>query len=148
MERLPYIDEHSREVFATPAATWTALISVVRSDLGGRPPAAFIRAWRLEPASRRGEWTAPEVGDALPGFEVREVEAPARLVLYGRHRFSRYGLIFELDELDGGARCRVRAQTRATFPGLLGSGYRSMVIGTRMHRVVVRRLLGHVAERA
>lgn len=147
MERLPYIDEHSREFPATTSETWAALVAVLRSDLGGPPPAAFIRAWELEPASRRGDWSAPEVGDTLPGFEVREVEMPASLALFGRHRFSSYALIFVLDELDGGAACRVRAETRAVFPGILGTGYRAAVIGTRMHRLVVRRLLARIAGR-
>lgn len=148
MERLPYIDEHTSDVPATAAATWAALLSVLRTDLGSNPPPAFARAMHLEPARGSGDWARPALGDALPGFEVVEVRDREALALSGRHRFSRYSLVFRLEEIGGGHGSRVRAQTRAEFPGALGRGYRTLVIGTRMHRLVVRRLLAKVAERA
>jgi hypothetical protein len=47
----------------------------------------------------------------------------------------------------GSGGTRVSAETRATFPGLLGRGYKAAVIGTRMHRLLVRRMLRRVEER-
>jgi len=145
--RLPFVDEHATEIPASRSAVWEAVRSVVRRDLGGAPPKLFLDVWQLQPRTRRGDWTGSvEVGDTLPGFAVREATPGERLELRGQHRFSRYALILELDEIAGGT--RVRAQTWAEFPGILGRGYRAMVIGTRMHRLVTRTLLRRVAERA
>ena len=65
----------------------------------------------------------------------------------GRHRFARYELTFRVDPLDDGT-CRVRARTSASFPGLRGRAYRALVIGTRGHVLVVRRMLGATRHRA
>lgn len=146
MERLPYIDEHSAYLPALPSRTWQALQSVLRSELGGAPPRMFVDGMHLEPRAVSGDWSGPlGIGHALPGFEVDEVRRHERLTLVGRHRFSRYALVFELDPEDGGT--HLRAQTWAAFPGVLGRGYRMIVIGSRMHRLVVRRLLRRIAER-
>ena len=72
---------------------------------------------------------------------------PAELALAGSHRFSDYALIFRLDPLAGGG-TRVRAETRAEFPDLKGAVYRTLVIGTRMHVLVTRRILTAVKRRA
>jgi hypothetical protein len=48
----------------------------------------------------------------------------------------------------GPDRTRIRAQTRAAFPGALGRVYRALVIGTGLHRVLVRRLLHRIEGRA
>jgi hypothetical protein len=87
------------------------------------------------------------VGDTLPGFAVTEVEPPHLLTLRGGHRFSDYELRFELERLTSGG-TRLRAKTSAAFPGLKGRVYQALVIGTRAHRVAVRRLLAQVARRA
>jgi hypothetical protein len=79
--------------------------------------------------------TAPSTG-----FRVTESKAPAKLVLEGRHPFSRYALVFLIDPLDGGG-SRARAQTWARFPGAKGRIYRALVIGSGMHAVLVRRML-------
>jgi hypothetical protein len=148
MEQLPYIDEHSTRIEATREDTWRALTSVVRTDLGAHAPASMLSLLGVLPAAWAGEWRGtPRVGDTLPGFAVDELEYPGRLALCGRHRFSRYALVFELDEA-GANGCVLRAQTWAEFPGLRGRGYRALVIGTRAHRVVVRRLLRRVKSRA
>ena len=68
-------------------------------------------------------------------------------MLEGEHRFSRYALIFRLEALPG-ERSRVRAESRAAFPGLHGRAYRALVIGTRGHVVAVNRLLRAVRARA
>jgi hypothetical protein len=87
------------------------------------------------------------LGYTLPGFAVAEINAPKRLELRGGHRFSNYALVFELDATNL-AGCTLRAQTWAEFPGLTGRAYRALVIGSRGHRVVVRRMLRRVARRA
>jgi hypothetical protein len=150
MERLPYIDEHRTSIRASPDAAWDALLSVVRRQVGIVPP-RLARVWGLTPQVRRGEWTgSPSQGDALPGFEVSEVDRGRRLALRGRHRFSRYALVFDVEPTAVDA-CVVRARSWAAFPGAAGAAYRALVIGTGGHRVAVRRLLRSIertAERA
>lgn len=147
MERLPYIDEHATCVGATRERTWAALVTVGAGMTGGAP-GPIARLARLEPACGSGEWSGePAVGATMPGFAIEEVSAPSRLALGGRHRFSRYTLVFELEEA-GPGRTRVRAQTSAAFPGALGRAYRALVIGTGAHRVVVRRLLRRIEGHA
>jgi hypothetical protein len=147
MEQLPYIDEHSIVIDATREQVWGVLAPALRSDLGGTAPAPLTRLLGLTPAESRGNWRGTlHPGDALPGFAVAETHAPERLALRGRHRFSSYVLVFELDAT--GAGCTLRAQTWAEFPGLAGCAYRALVIGSGGHRLVVRRLLRNVARRA
>jgi hypothetical protein len=81
------------------------------------------------------------------GFSVARAEPPARLLLAGRHRFSRYSLEFIVDEVDDG-RSLLRAVTRAEFPGPAGRAYRGLVIGTRLHVVAVRSMLAGMRARA
>ena len=88
-----------------------------------------------------------EAGSTVVGFRVESAVAPSRLALAGQHRFSRYGLTFQLDPL-GADRTRLWAITDAEFPGAVGSVYRGLVIGTRMHVVAVRSILAAVRKRA
>jgi hypothetical protein len=147
MERLPYIDEHGRCVGATRERTWAALIAV-GAELRGGATGPLARLTRLQPARVSGDWGgALRAGATLPGFVVEEACPPSRLALAGRHRFSRYALVFELEET--GPDCtRIRAQTRAAFPGAHGRVYRALVIRTGVHRMVVRRLLSLIEGRA
>jgi hypothetical protein len=95
-------------------------------------------------------WAAVlRTGERLPsrGFRVASKVPREELGLSGHHPFSRYALIFRLDEL-GAGRTRVRAETRAVFPGPHGRAYRALVIGTRMHVLATRRLLGSIKRRA
>ena len=78
---------------------------------------------------------------------MEEARPPSRLALAGRHRFSRYALVFELEATGPGRTC-IRARTWAAFPGILGRVYRALVIGTGGHRIVVGRLLRRVERRA
>ncbi|HTA13973.1 MAG TPA: hypothetical protein VK781_03860 [Solirubrobacteraceae bacterium] len=147
MEQLPYIDEHSIQIDTTAERVWGALISVLRTDLGRPARAPLTRALGVTPGEMRGAWGPTVVlGDTLPGFAVADVDAPRRLALRGHHRFSRYALTFELTGTESG--CGLRARTSAEFPGLTGGAYRALVIGTRAHRLIVRRLLFNVARRA
>ncbi|WP_280443608.1 hypothetical protein [Nocardia brasiliensis] len=118
MERLSYIDEHARSIAANRDRVWQALLKVVCKD-----PA--------DPA------TVPA------GFVLDGANAPSKLALSGQHWFSRYALIFELDEPDAN-RTRIRARSLANFPGLHGKIYRALVIGSGGHRLVMRRLLRRI----
>jgi hypothetical protein len=147
MERLPYIDEHVSTVDAGRERTWAALVAVGRAHLGGGGAGPAVHLLRVDPPRASGDWSAPQAGATLPGFAVEEALPPSRLALAGRHRFSRYALVFDLEEAAPG-RTRIRARTWAAFPGVLGRAYRALVIGTGGHRLVVRRLLRRVAARA
>jgi hypothetical protein len=147
MEHLPYIDEHRTRIAASPENVWAALLSLLRAQ-SAVVPTPLVRLWGLTPSTRAGEWSGTvRPGDTIPGFEVAEVDVARRLTLRGRHRFSRYALVFELERQAVDA-CTLRAETWATFPGLAGAGYRALVIGSGGHRFAVRRLLHSVAGRA
>ncbi|MEV6325468.1 hypothetical protein AB0M45_30480 [Nocardia sp. NPDC051787] len=122
MERLSYIDEHARSVDANRDRAWKAVLKVVCKD-------------PHDPSSVGG------------GFALESAEEPRRLALRGEHWFSKYQLIFELDE-EGPSRTRVRARSFAEFPGLSGKVYRALVIGTGGHRMAVRRMLRRIAAAA
>lgn len=145
-EALPYVDEHARAVAATPGRAWAALVDVLPRAFGGSRAERFARLVGCDAAAADGAF--PREGAALVGFRVARAEAPRELALAGRHRFSQYALTFRLDPVDGGLATRLRAETRAAFPGAAGAAYRAAVIGTGGHAVVVRRLLRGVARRA
>src|SRR5262245_55324883 len=83
----------------------------------------------------------------LSYFAVGASDEPRELILIGAHRFALYALIFYLPAL-GGDRTRLRAETRAEFPGAKGSVYRALVIGTRIHVLATRGILARVKARA
>jgi hypothetical protein len=74
---------------------------------------------------------------------VTRAVRPEILRLEGRHRFSRYALTFRLRE--AGNATTVTAESRAEFPGMAGTAYRALVVGTGGHVVAVRRLLARIA---
>lgn len=139
MERLPYIDEHVTHINAPRERVWTALTDTLGREIGGGTRMA--RALGCDPVRGTPAFDGL-LGQALPGFRVVEADPGRRLTLQGRHRFSRYSLTFLLEE------DRLRAQTHAAFPGLLGRLYRTTIIGTGGHRLVTQRLLRRVARRA
>jgi hypothetical protein len=131
MTALPFVDEHAVVVAVPRERAWAAVRDVAgRLSTGG---SGLVR---------RVLGTDPPAG-----FGVAEATAPARLELAGRHRFSEYRLAFELDEAGEGA-TRVRARTYAAFPGPPGRVYRALVIGTRLHVVATRGILGAIRRRA
>jgi hypothetical protein len=143
---LPYVDELTVEVAADRDATWAALLRVVERSFAsarGRGPARLLACEDTEPSGPR----PLARGSALPGFHVETIEPGSTLALAGRHRFSTYLLTFQLEDAAPG-HSRVTAETRAAFPGLKGGIYRALVIGTRMHVVVTRRLLTATKRRA
>lgn len=142
---LPWIDEHATEIAAPATVVWPALLRTVeRMTAGGAAPryARAVGCADTEPGGPR----PLEVGSTFPGFHVAELVPERSLVLAGSHHFSDYALSFHLEPL-GGVRTRLVAETRADFPGVKGRAYRALVIGTRMHVLVVRRLLGRVRRR-
>lgn len=89
-------------------------------------------------------WEALEHTAPSTGFRVTESTPPAKLVLEGRHPFSRYALVFLIEPREGGG-SRAVAQTWAAFPGVAGRAYRALVIGSGIHSVLVRRMLRRLA---
>ena len=144
-DELPFVDEHGVEVAAPPQAVWDSLCRVAEglfsSPLAGR----FARLVGCESTAATGPRPLAE-GSGIPGFVVARAEPGRELALVGRHDYSDYALTFRLAESDGGT--RLRAETRARFPGASGRLYRAAVIGTRMHVLVTMRLLGAVKRRA
>ena len=143
---LPYVDELPIDIGADRQTTWAALLRVVEGTFAsarGRGPARVLGCEDTVPSGPR----PLAQGSAFPGFHVESAEALSELALAGRHRFSTYLLSFRLEEASSG-RTRLVAETRAAFPGLKGSVYRALVIGTRMHVLVTRRLLTATKRRA
>jgi hypothetical protein len=125
VDELPYIDEHVVRVDAPRELVWAALQRYTTSLLrnGERNPLLVL----LGPEPRAG-------------FAIAESDEPRRIILVGRHRFSRYRLVFELTDAPGDGTL-VRARSYAAFPGLHGRAYRALVIGTRLHVVATNHML-------
>jgi 8-oxo-dGTP diphosphatase len=138
---LPAVDEHAIDVPTDPDTVWTALERVVERA-GGRRFAEVLGCEDTVPSGPRPleEWST------VPGFHVVAAERAVRLALAGRHRYADYELVFRLEAVPGGT--RLRAETRAEFPGALGSAYRTMLMRTQLHALATRRLLARVARAA
>lgn len=145
-QRLPYIDEHSLIVDVDRQAAWEALLRAVEGFVSSGAAPGFARALGCVDTEASGPRPLAQ-GSTLPGFHVAAATAPTEFALAGRHRFSDYALILRLDQLDG-ERTRVRAETRAEFPGAKGAVYKGLVIGTRVHVLATRRVLTSVKRRA
>jgi len=145
-ELLPFVDEHATVVAAPPVRVWEALLRSAEGTTKGPASGRFAALVGCADTGVSGPRPLT-TGSAFPGFHVGIAAAESELELLGSHRFSRYALIFHLDEL-GDGRVRVRAETRAEFPGLKGRIYRALVIGTRMHVLVTNRILTAVRRRA
>lgn len=131
LEDLPYIDEHSIEVAAQPDAVFEAVIATFARFLSGRLGPVLSRLWGCQPPK---------------AFEVIEQQRPTLLIMAGKHRFSRYGIVFRIAPTATGS--TLSAESRAEFPGLAGGVYRAAVIGTRGHVVATRGLLRTIAGAA
>jgi len=142
---LPWVDEHAAELDGTPAVVWPALLRTVERMTAGRAAPRYARLVGCADTEAGGPRPL-ELGSTVPGFHVAELIRERLLVLRGSHHFADYALAFRLEPL-GGVRTRIVAETRAEFPGAKGRAYRALVIGTRMHVLAVRRLLGGVAHR-
>jgi hypothetical protein len=142
LEELSRIDEHAVTVAAPPSAAWDAAVQILRGSFSSTRAQQAARLLGCDPASASADW--PAVASAVPGLRVVAAERPNLLVVEGRHRFSRYGIVVRIEPASGGA--RVTAESRAAFPGLHGSAYRLAVVGTGGHALAVHRLLRHVVR--
>ncbi|HWE34907.1 MAG TPA: hypothetical protein VG410_15550 [Solirubrobacteraceae bacterium] len=129
---LPYIDTHTVTV---AAASEEAFDAVART---------IPRAGSSGPLSLYARLIGCEHGKP---FSVAASRRPTELVLAGRHRFSRYELVFQFAPR-GAATTVVSATTHAAFPGLGGRLYRAAVIGSGGHRIAMRAMLADLRRRA
>ncbi len=144
-DSLPFVDEHGVEVAAPPEAVWEALCRVAEGSFSFPAAVRFARLVGCDATEPSGPRPLAE-GSEITGFVVVRAEPGVELALAGRHRYSEYALIFRLAPDGGGT--RLRAETRAVFPGAGGRMYRAAVIGTRGHVVLTMRLLTGVKRRA
>ncbi|MFJ8108490.1 hypothetical protein [Streptomyces sp. NPDC096132] len=139
---LPYVDEHATVVAAEADAVWRGIGDAL--DHSFTPGyARLVGCPDRTPSGPR----PPARGSTMPGFRVAAADQGRELTLVGRHYFSTYALVFRLDAA-GPGRTRLRAETRARFPGPLGALYRLLVIGTGAHAVLTGRLLAGIRRRA
>ena len=143
MTSLPFIDQHSVDLAAPPDAAWRAIGHIIGRQ-SWSPVRAIATVLGTDPRGTQGDSLV--VGSTIPGFRISAAVPGERVVFAGRHRFSEYELIFELDAHDDGT--QVRALTYARFPGPHGRAYRAMVIGSGFHRIAVRRMLRGIARAA
>jgi hypothetical protein len=144
--QLPYLDEHATAVAAGVDDVWAVLIESLDTAFSRAAVARYSRAVGCAECTASGPRPLAK-GSTMPGFRVAAVAPGSELVLEGRHRFSSYALIFRLEQL-GSSRSRLRAETRAAFPGLAGGVYRLLVVGTGGHVIAVRRLLSVMKRRS
>ena len=143
---LPFVDEHAVTVGAPAAAVWAELVETLDRSFSGPATGWYVRA--VGGHDRTASGPRPlTTGSTFPGFHVVTAVPGRELALEGRHRFSTYALTFRLDPA-GPDRTRLRAESCATFPGVLGGTYRALVLGTRGHVVLMRRMLGSIRDRA
>ena len=145
LEQLPYLDEQAVVVAAPPEAVWTAVLRTLAAGFGAPPARQAARLLGCDPPSTSG-WDRPGVGSTVPGFRVVTAQPPELLVVAGCHRFSRYGIVVRIEPATGGT--RVRAESRAAFPGPHGALYRLGVVSSGGHVLAVRRLLRQVRRTA
>lgn len=128
---LPFVDEHTLRIEAPRERVWPVLERYAEKALTTPDRGLLATLLGTEPRS---------------GFAVASSVPGERLELAGRHRFSRYELVFELTDAGDGTATRLHGLTYAVFPGLHGRLYRALVIGTRLHVVATRRMMGAVAR--
>jgi hypothetical protein len=154
---LPFIDEHSSDVNASPQRVWDTLVGTVLPRFGGgwgclgTTHFGRVGARLLAAPYPDLPVTCSGVPQTIVGFRVERAERPSLIILAGEHRFAAYTLTLSIAGAESDSKSRLTAQTRAAFPRGAGRLYRAAVIGTGAHVVVVRRLLHRVrrlAERA
>lgn len=145
---LPYVDEHATTIAAGSDDVWHSLLETLDRSFSRSRVARYARI--VGSADRKASGPRPLVQrSTIPGFRVVAVDPGRELVLRGRHRFSSYALIFRLEHV-GAGQSRLRAESRAAFPGLRGGVYRLVVISSGGHVRAMRSLLAairHDAER-
>lgn len=132
---------------ASADVAFESLWCVLRSSFDGRATTAYARLIRCEPCAV-SHAREPEPGvTTVVGFAVTHAERPRELTIAGRHHFSRHELQFTVDPVEAG-RSIITATTFASFPGPLGRLYRALVLGSRIHVLVTRRMLRAAASSA
>lgn len=139
VSKLPFIDAHETLVGAPPEVVWDA-IARVAGEWGGRLGPVVARA--LGCSHTRSDFPRTVVG-----FRVFRADRPMLIALRGAHRFSQYELEFSAHPERNGT-TRLCAKTWAAFPGVRGTLYRALVIGTGGHVAAVRGLLKAIKHRA
>ena len=143
--QLPHVDEHSVVIAAEPIAVWTAVAEAM--DRSFSHPVASVYAGLIRCVDQASSGPRPFVeGSTIPGFHVAAAVPGSELVLQGQHRFAAYALIYRFERV-GAGRTRLRAETRAAFPGVAGATYRLLVIGSGGHALLVRRRIANVKRR-
>lgn len=144
-QRPPVLDEHRVVVHADAETAWRAVNQAV-GRVSGRLATGY--AWAVGAADWKATGPRPLAeGSTVPGFRVAAAEPPSLLVLAGRHRFSEYRLTFRLEPGAAG-QTLIRAESRARFPGVLGAGYRLLVVESGAHALGMRKMLGTIARLA
>jgi hypothetical protein len=145
-ERLPYIDEHAVDISAGVDDAWPALLDALDRSFSRPGSAWYARIIGCTDSTASGPRPLAE-GSTVPGFRVAVATPGRELVLVGGHHFSLYQLAFRLEPL-GPGRSRLRAESRAAFPGLAGGAYRLLVIGSGVHVRAVRSMVRGIARDA
>lgn len=143
---LPYLDEHTTVITAGVDEIWRSLGQTLDRSFSRPSMARYARLVRSAYCTTSGPRPLAE-GSTFPGFRVVAAVPGRELVLEGCHRFSSYAMIFRLEHVSTG-RSRLRAESRAAFPGLAGGLYRRTVIGTGGHVVGMKRLLSAIRHRS
>jgi hypothetical protein len=146
IDSLPYLDEHSTVIAAGADDVWRSLGETLDRSFSRPGMASYARLVGSADCTAFGPRPLA-VGSTFPGFRVVAAVPGRELVLEGCHRFSSYAMIFRLEHVSLG-RSRLRAESRAAFPGLAGGLYRWLVIGTGGHVVGMRRLLSAIRRRS
>ena len=132
MGELPFVDEHSILIAASRDHVWSTLRRYVDSTFGVSARNPLARILGTDPPA---------------GFEVEREIPGEQLDMTGRHRFSRYRLVFALaDAADD--ETQLSARTYAEFPRLRGRAYRALVIGTRLHVLATNQILRSIRRAA
>ncbi|MFF3611701.1 hypothetical protein [Streptomyces sp. NPDC002580] len=145
-DALPYLDEHTTVVAAGTDALWRGLAEVLERSAARPGASGYTRLVGCADRTASGPRPFAE-GSTLPGFRVTAAVPGSELALRGSHRFSSYALVFRVEPI-GPDRSRLRAESRAEFPGLAGAAYRRLVVGTGGHARAMRRLLTSIRTRA
>ena len=129
ISELPYLDQHATTVAAGVDDVWPVLTRTVDRAFSRAGRATYARIVGSADCAASGPRPLAE-GSTMPGFRVAAAVPGSELVLEGQHRFSSYRLPFRVEQVDAG-RSRVQAESWAAFPGLAGTLYRTLVVGTR-----------------
>lgn len=143
---LPYLDEHATDIAAEADEVWRGLVETLDRSFSRPGWAAYTRLVGCGDCGVSGPRPLAE-GSTFPGWRVVAAVPGRELALQGRHRCSSYALTFRIDRI-GPGRSRLRAESRAAFPGLAGGLYRLLVMGTGGHVVGIRRLLSAIHHRS